>query len=83
MKKRVYNKLNTKVNNLENKIPEATTLIQISQHNADKQGLGKEMVDLIKKIPDVSGTVTTTVAQTNIGEVERKIPDFRGLMTNS
>ena len=49
VKKRVYNKLNTKVNNLENKIPEATTLIHLSQHNADKQGLEKEMVDVDKK----------------------------------
>ena len=30
------NKLNTEVNNLENKIPDATTLNQINQYNKDK-----------------------------------------------
>ena len=30
---------------------------------------------LIKKIPDTSGLVTTTVLNTKIGEVENKIPD--------
>ena len=33
----MYNKLNTKVNNLENNIPVATTLIHINQYNTDKQ----------------------------------------------
>ena len=33
LKKTVYNKLN----NLENKIPDATTLIHINQYNTDKQ----------------------------------------------
>lgn len=36
VKKTVYNKLNTKVNNLENKSPGATTLIQ---YNTNKQCL--------------------------------------------
>ena len=31
------NKLNTKVNNLENKIPDASTLSQKNQYNGDKQ----------------------------------------------
>ena len=30
---------------------------------------------LIKKIPDTSGLVTTTVFNTKISEVENKIPD--------
>ena len=38
----MYNKLNTKVNNLEKKIPDATTLIHINQYNVDKQSLGKK-----------------------------------------
>ena len=33
-----FNKLNTKVSNLENKIPDATTVIHINQYNIDKQG---------------------------------------------
>ena len=32
-----FNTLKTKVNNLEKKIPDATTLIPINQYNADKQ----------------------------------------------
>ena len=32
-----FNTLNTKVNNLEKKIPDATTLIHINQYNTDKQ----------------------------------------------
>ena len=31
--------LKTNVNNLEKKIPDATTLIHINQYNADKQNL--------------------------------------------
>ena len=30
---------------------------------------------LIKKIPDTSGLVTTTVLNTKISEIENKIPD--------
>ena len=37
-----FNKLNTKVNNLENKVPDKTTLIQINQNNTDKQSLEKK-----------------------------------------
>ena len=33
-----FNKLNTKVSNLGNKIPDATTVIHINQYNIDKQG---------------------------------------------
>ena len=37
VKKAKFNTLNTKVNNLEKKIPDATTLIHINQYNTDKQ----------------------------------------------
>ena len=37
VKKAVYNKLNTKVNNIENKIPGASISIHVNQYNADKQ----------------------------------------------
>ena len=42
------NTLKTKVNNLEKKIPHATTLIQINQYNTDKQKLKKNLEMLIK-----------------------------------
>ena len=50
-------KLNTKVNNSEKKIPDATTLICINQYNADKEHLEKKLEILIKKIHGVSGLV--------------------------
>ena len=31
-----FNKLNTRINNIENEIPGASTLIQTNQYNADK-----------------------------------------------
>ena len=34
-----FNTLKTKVNNLEKKIPDGTTLIHINQYNTDKQNL--------------------------------------------
>ena len=49
-----FNKLNTKVNSLENEIPSATTLVHINQHNTDEQSLEKKIGDVDKKIPDGS-----------------------------
>ena len=37
LKNTKFNALNTTVNNLEKKIPDATTLIHINQCNTDKQ----------------------------------------------
>ena len=37
-----FNTLKTKTNNLEKKIPYATTLIHINQYNTDKQNLQKQ-----------------------------------------
>ena len=39
LKKTMYNKLNTKVNNLEKKIPHVSTLIQTNRCRTDKQNL--------------------------------------------
>ena len=50
VKKTVCNKLNTKVNNLENKIPGATTMIHINQYNTDRQNLEKKIWYVNKKI---------------------------------
>ena len=43
-----FNRLNTRVKNLEREIPDATTLIHVSQCNTDKQGLEKKLEMLIK-----------------------------------
>ena len=54
-----FNTLKTKVNNLDKKIPDGTTLIHINEYNKDTQNLEKKY-NVDKKIPDTSGLVTTT-----------------------
>ena len=49
VKKAIDNKLNTKVNNPENEIPDATTLIPINQYNTGIQNLEKKIRDVDKK----------------------------------
>ena len=44
-----FNTLKTKVNNLDKKIPDGTTLIHINQYNTDKQNLEKKTGDVDKK----------------------------------
>ena len=41
VKNRNFNKQNTKVNNLENKIPDASTLNQTNQYSKDKHNFEK------------------------------------------
>ena len=43
------NILKTKVNNLEKKFPDATTLTHINQYNTDKQNLEKRIEDVDEK----------------------------------
>ena len=68
-----FNTLKTKVINLEQKIPEATTLIDINQHNTDEQNLEQKIKDVDKKMPDISGLVNTTALNTEKSEVDNKI----------
>ena len=49
VKTTVYNTLNTKVNNLEKKIPDSSTFIQTNQYNIDKQNLEKKIGNIEKK----------------------------------
>lgn len=51
LKKTKFNTLKTKLNKIDYKTPDATTLIQINQHNTDKQCLEKKLGILIKKYP--------------------------------
>ena len=78
-----FNTLKTKVQNLEKKIPNVSTLIYINQHNIKKQTLEKTTGDVDKIIPHASGLVTTTVLNKKISEVENKIPDTSSLMTTN
>ena len=52
VKKPVCNKLNTKINNLENKILDVSLLVQTNKYNAVKQSLKKKNEDIENKIPD-------------------------------
>ena len=70
-----FNTLKAKVNNLERKTFDSTSLIHINQYNTDKQNLDKKNWRCWQKIPDTSGSVTTTVLKTEINEFENKIPD--------
>ena len=45
-----FNILKTKVNELDKKFPDATTLIHINQYNTDKQNLEKQIEDVDKKL---------------------------------
>ena len=58
--------LKTKVNSLEKRIPDPTTLIHLSQYNTDKQNLEKKNGNGDKKTPETNGFKTTTVLNTNI-----------------
>ena len=76
LKKKMYKKLNTRVNNLENKVLHETTLIHIKQFNNNKIiKKKKKLLTLIEKISDVSALMTTIVLNTKIGEVKNKVPN--------
>ena len=68
------NTLKTKVNNLDQKIPDVTTLIHINQYNTVKQNVEKKSLDVDKKV-DTSGLVTATVLNTKISEADNRISD--------
>ena len=76
----MFNKLNAKVHDLENKIPDATTLIHIIQHKTDKQDLEKKPTAILnakipeveKKIPDVHCLVKKTDLSAKISNIEWK-----------
>ena len=69
---------NTKFNTL--KTNQFTTLIHINQYNIDKQSLQKTFEDVDKKVPEISGFVTSTVLNTKISYVKNKIPAVSDLV---
>ena len=52
-------------------------LIQRNQCNTDKENLEKKIRDVDNKTPDVSGLVTTSVLNAEVGEIENKISDVK------
>ena len=77
----MYNTLNSKLSNFKKKIPDASTLIQTSQYNTDKQNLEKKIGDAENKTPDISGLASSDLLNAKIGEFENKIPCVSGLVT--
>ena len=75
-----FDRLKTKVNNLEKKTPNATTLIHVSQYNTDQNIQCKKLEMVIKIVPDANGLVTTTVLNTKISEVRNKLADTSSLV---
>ena len=68
-----FNTLKTKVNTLENKFLDATTLIHIKQYKTDKENLEKKIEMLIKKKKtDTSGLVTTTILNSKLVKLKTK-----------
>ena len=58
-----------------------STLIQTNQYNIDKQNLEEKIDDIVNKVPQNCGLVTTAVLNTKISNVGKKIPDVNGLVT--
>ena len=72
MKKTVHNKVNTKVNYLENKIPDASTLIQTNQYDTNKKSLEEKNGEVENRILDASGFVKKNIYDAEISENEKK-----------
>ena len=71
VKKDVYDKLVTKVNNID-----TSDFVLKTKYNTDK-------TELENKIPDTSGLVKKTNYNTKITELENKIPDISNLATKT
>ena len=71
VKEDVYNKLVTKVNNIN-----TSGFVLKTRYDADKS-------ELENKIPDASGLVKKTYYNTKITEIEGKIPDISNLTTKA
>ena len=77
VKKSEYNKLVTKVDNID-----TTKFVSKTKFENDGADLEKKISDVDKKIPDVSSLVKKADLNAKITEVESKIPSITGLATN-
>ena len=78
VKKTEYNKLVTKVDNIE-----TTGFVLKTKCENDRADLEKEISDVDKKIPHVSNLIKKADLNAKTTEVEGKIPSIAGLATNS
>ena len=76
--KTVYDKLVTKINNID-----TSGFVLKIQYSTDKSNLDKKFSDGGKKVPDTSGLVKKTDYNSKISEIESKIPSTSALATNS
>ena len=74
----MYNKLVTKVNNID-----TSAFVLKTKYNTDKSDLEKKFSDADKKILDTSGLVKKTGYNAKVTEIESKIPSITGLATNA
>ena len=75
VKKTEYNKLVTKVDNID-----TTGFVFKTKYGNDGADLENKISDVDKKIPDVSNLVKKTDLNAEITEVEGKIPSITGLV---
>ena len=73
VKKTVYNKLVTKVNNID-----TTGFVSKTKYDTDKSDLEKKISDAEKRIPNTSAFVKKTDYSSKITEIENKIPSISG-----
>ena len=67
----MYNKLVTKINNID-----TSGFVLKTKYNADKSELEKKISDTDKKIPDTSGFVKKLDYNAKISKIESKIPSI-------
>ena len=77
-KKTVYDKLVTKVNNIDTR-----GFVLKTNYDTDKSDLEKKTSDADKKVPDTSGIVKKLDYNAKITEIENKIPSISGLAKTS
>ena len=75
VKKTVYNKLVTKVNNID-----TTAFVLKTKYDTDKSDLEKKISDAEKKNPNTNSLVTKTDYNSKITEIEGKIPSISDLV---
>ena len=69
----------TKVGNLELKIPDISRLLQTSTFNSEITEIEGKITTVDKKVPDISGLASKTELTT----ADNKIPDISGLASKT
>ena len=78
VKKTEYNKLDTKVDNIN-----TTNFVKKTKYEKDVSDFEDKIIKVDKKIPDISNLVKKLDFSSKVTEIEGKIPSINGLATNS